>query len=194
MNLTRLRRGVRRFVLAASIVSAVPAGAAPLGVYDGNGVLLGTYLGSAVQSVEFATPTGYIARVRVDDEASSEPNGTIQGLFVPADTYDSANCSGPALTPDAVAGRLVRMEGSQEQLGYVPRDAAPVLMHAGAVISGHQSGGGQCVTRTLSRDTTFLPAYPNDPQVTGIQAGVVPLPIKIAFIDGVFADGFERAA
>jgi len=39
-----------------------------------------------------------------------------------------------------------------------------------------------CVTRTLSRSTTFLPVLPNDPTVTGICGGGVALLIKIAFM------------
>jgi len=191
MNLTRLRRGVRQFALTASLVAASSATAAPLGVYDGSGALLGTYVGSASQSVEFVTPKGYVARVRVDGEASSEPIGTIQGVLDSAYTYNSPNCSGPALTSDPVAGRLVSISGAQQQLGYVPSDATPVTLPAGTAVSHRSYDSDECSTGTLSRDTTFLPASPNNPAVTGVTGGVVALPIRFAFVDDVFGDGFD---
>jgi hypothetical protein len=176
--------------LATIFFATSPASAAPLGVYDGNGALLGTFGGHDSQSVVFVSPKGYVTRVRVDDEASSEPNGMIEGVLDSASTYNSSDCTGSALTSDPVTGRMVWITGATDQLGYVATDAVPLTLAAGTIISRRSYDGG-CSSSTLARDTTFVPALPNDPPVTGVHEGVVPLPIRIAFVDGVFADGFD---
>jgi hypothetical protein len=182
------------FALGTLSLSNSVAAAPPLGVYDGNGVLLGTYEGDGGMTIRFATSTGYIAAVMVDDELGDTPSGTIEGVSASADTYNSSDCSGPILSEVPVTGRLVWIHDNSpvEPLGYVAADAAPVVIAAGATVSGYQWGSNQCVARSLSRTTTFVPALMNNPNVTGINGGIVALPIKVAFIDRVFLSGFER--
>lgn len=126
MNTSGALRAAGLFTLGALLLSNSIAAAPPLGVYDGNGVLIGTYLASDGQMIEFATPKGYVARVRVDTEASSEPNGTINGILDSAFTWNSTNCTGAPLSDNPVAGRITHIDTPQPQLGYVAVDAAAV--------------------------------------------------------------------
>jgi hypothetical protein len=185
-------RAAGLFTLGTLFLGTSGSAASPLGLYDGNGVLLGTYIASEPQDIEFATSRGYIADVQVNDDERSQPNGTIGGRLDSAFTWNSTDCSGPALTADPVAGRLAWIDTPKRALGYVSIDAVGVTLAAGTTVSGYPSGSSQCVTRTLSRGGTFLPVLPNDPAVTGVSGSVVTLPLKIAFIDRVFFDGFEH--
>jgi hypothetical protein len=87
----------------------------------------------------------------------------------------------------------VRILGAKDQLGYVPRGAATITLPAGSTVYRYQLNNGtpECAARTIYGDTIYVPAMPNDPAVTGIEQDVVSLPITIAFVDGVFADGFD---
>jgi hypothetical protein len=194
MYMSRPHYGVRILALAALIFSAASADAAPLGVYDGNGTLLGTYLGSDGSGIQFVTRTGYVARVLIDRDISVLPPGRVEGSFIPAETWTTSDCSGSPLSDSAVTGTIVRILGATDHLGYVPRGTATITLPAGSTVYRYQSNNGtpECVPGTISSVTVYVPAMPNDPSVTGIEQDVVTLPITLAFVDGVFASGFDQ--
>ena len=168
------------------------ASATTVGVYDGDGVLLGTYLSSSGESVQFVSRTGYVAKVKVSNEIpGSSPPGSFETTLDSAWLWTTSNCTGPAYSGTAVTGRIVRIE--PDTLGYVPSNATAVTLVGGTSASRYQWNGSQYVCQpTTVPDTKFyVPAYPNDPSVTGILGSNVTLPLKIALIDAVFEDGFE---
>ena len=180
-------------ILLGSAFGAAGVHAAPLGVYDANGVLLGTYLSSGGESIQFVSRAGYIVKVKVGSEIpGSLPPGSFETTLDSAWLWTASNCTGPAYSGTAVTGRILRID--PDILGYVPANADAVTLVAGASASRYQWDGLQyvCQPTTVNATQMYVPAYPNDPAVTGIDGLNVILPMKIAFIDAVFEDGFEQ--
>jgi hypothetical protein len=164
--------------------------AAPLGVSDANGVLLGTFAASDNTGVQIVTLKGYTARILVyRDSLSSPPEGSLSAVFGVDSSWASSDCSGQRLAETPVAGRV---ESTSEAVYYVPAEALPVTIHSGQQYSYRGDyTGAVCQQGTMAQDKVFVPVYLNDPVVTGIGNGPFAVPLKLSFVDSIYRNGFE---
>jgi len=158
-------------VLAAILKSSSTLEAAPLGVSDGTGKLLGTFASTDDYSVTLVTSTGYIARVRVFGEGPYSSQivglGSLYSTFGLGGYHASSDCSGELLSDAVLAGRVEGDGKGSSTAYYIPTNAAPTIIHAGQSYSVGDYASA-CYEGTMAQDKTLMPVYPNDPAVTGI--------------------------
>jgi hypothetical protein len=192
--------GIARVVAAIAIflASAIARAAAPL-AYDGNGILLGAYLGhdSAGNRV-IISPAGY--EYRILSFYASSPEQLVANTNFGAQTqegllYETVSCTGQAYLDaglEEFGGGFVTSIGAPilNVLAYSPKGAEIVRN----LQFGSYFNGTTCTTKIFNVALTVR-AYLNDPQVTGVDSNEVPYPITIELgSTSIFYDGFEFPA
>lgn len=168
--------------ILCAITGSPRAAAAGAVVVDGTGALLGTYMGSTQSGlVDVLSDSGYAATL-----LSTMP--TYFGAEPWGPTFDGASCAGPAFSTWSIRGMVTR--DRQMQVWYVPQGAAPTPRQSGTVLS-YLSSAGVCTNYTTTTDSVLIPAFPNDPAVTGILSAHI-RPITILPLI-VYLHGFEAA-
>lgn len=169
------------FVAMLCAITASPrAATAGAVVVDGNGALLGAYMGSTQSGlVDVLSDRGYAATL-----LSTMP--TYFGAEPWGPTFDGASCAGPAFSTWSIRGIVTR--DRQMQVWYIPQGAAPTSRPPGSVLSQYNSSG-VCTSYTAAAELPLIPALPNDSATTGILSAHV-RPITILPLV-VFLNGFE---
>lgn len=178
-------------IFLSLLLIASSANAASLGtVRDSNGVLLGTLLNIDDRGTTVVTPTAYIVRIYGDGNVSNLEQGN-------AVLYLTSTCTGQlygTVTPGTVWPFATAPGQINPPLYYVPRDAVVTRPAVGTTY--YYWNNTVCNASTI--DPVYgpfwiVPAYPNDPAVTGISLGSFLPPLRITF-EQIFGDGFDTAA
>lgn len=159
---------------ATSAVSASPI------LIDGNGKMLGYYLGAPYPSWDehAVSVHGY----RFQFERSS---GQIEAPVNAYLGFTNADCTGELRTWTVAPGFVVPIIDGEPSAGlaYVPQDAEPQPV---AILSVRNSDGCSGPPYPI---TNSLPALPNDPEVTGVSSAILQKPLRVSSIL-LFRDGF----
>lgn len=179
-------------------------------VRDGTGRVLGYYTGP-MQGVRFGvrvmSQQGYFFGVRQNGEISDvgeNPNGSAL-LFGPEGPgianffglwFESTDCTGQAYFRFAdvegpwAAGIVIQVD---QALFYTPPRTLPVTPRN---LRSRSYGGTQCQPEN-SDGVLSPPAFPNNPDITGVPSDPIPPPIRIVAagnVNALFSNSFEGPA
>lgn len=202
-------------LVRAAVVLALGASTASAespAVVDANGELIGSYSGPS--EVIFVPPgpgsglrvvsvQGFLFGVGADgsllqdgvNPAAMGPMFRIQSGVVETFGlwYESADCSGPPylilLNNFGMGGFVVRV-GTTEAY-YVPRQYQPARR---SYLSRRAGSQATCESASRLSEDNGVPAFENDPAVTGVRSAGYPGPIRIANVAvprTLFRDSFE---
>jgi hypothetical protein len=207
----------------ATVVVASPLASRAQGVQvrDGNGALVGAHLGRGGDSIPHGVSasfpsyvvlsvTGYQAVVTIQQGrigwAATVPPGVLPGTESALGLdrppfFESSDCTGQAyaqVASDRFAGGFVwefSISGPASRLYYVPRAATPSLR---TLQSNLVAGPSGITCETFPPGSRFtMPAFLNDPSVTGFPNEPFVPPLSLGYSDVIwllFRDGFESAA
>ncbi len=163
---------------------------------DANQQFVGYYSGTELTYIRTISRTGYVFGVEMQSGAliTTRVGPQYSSNTIPTLMFLTVDCTGPA---------FVSPENEFDLPGYVwghgPADFYYALKGAVPTMrspaSAKQSPTDPCQVLTPAPRLTF-PAFPNDPDVTGVQSTPYAPPLSISLFDAwnsLFADGFEAA-